>query len=304
MAENSKIQWTHNTFNMWRGCQRVSRGCRLCYAERQAGRNPAVLGRWGSRESGGSRVVAAEAQWREPARWNNECAACHTRERVFCASIADVFEDWTGPMVNSQGEPLRAQSWYPTLGVGGHDPLNMSHVRVRLGDVIRRTPHLDWLLLTKRVENVLPMMADHMFGVLGGGRIAIPPNVWIGGTVEDQPAAERRGPELVRIRQAGVRVVFMSCEPLLEGVKVGEYLHPTDGVNWVICGGESGARADVTAFDPFWGRMLRDQCDEAGVPFFMKQLGSAPVQLTVKGKGGEMGEFPDYLRVREFPSVA
>lgn len=302
--ENSKIQWTHNTMNPWRGCRRVSEGCRLCYAERMSHRNPAVLGEWGPEDTGGTRVVAAEAQWREPPRWNRECAACHTRERVFCASIADVFEDWGGPMIDSRGNRLNANQWYPSLGVGGHDRLTMSHVRVRLGDLIRRTPHLDWLLLTKRPQNVLAMMADHVFGVNADGGPAIPPNVWVGGTVENQRRADERGPELVKIRRAGVRVVFMSGEPLLEAIDVRQYLHAKTGVNWVIAGGESGAADDVKPFDPFWGRLLRDQCDEAGVAFFMKQLGSAPVQLTVRGKGGEMGEFPEYLRVRDFPRVA
>lgn len=305
MAENSKIQWTHNTFNPHRGCVRVSEGCRLCYAERSSGRNPAVLGVWGLESQGGTRVVAAETQWREPPKWNAECAACHTRSRVFCASIADVFEDWTGPMIDSQRRRIVAQRWYPSLGVGGHDPLTMDHIRVRLGDLIRRTPHLDWLLLTKRPENALAMMGDHMFGVTSQNKtVVIPPNVWIGATVENQRRAEERGPELVKIRQAGARVAFMSCEPLLGPVNIKAYLGEDTGVNWVICGGESGAKSDVVEFDPFWGRMLRDQCDEVGVPFFMKQLGSAPVQLTVKGKGGEMDEFPEYLRVRNVPALS
>lgn len=301
MAENSKIQWTTHTMNPWHGCARVSEGCRLCYAERQSRRNPAVLGEWGVN---GTRVVKAESGWHEPIKWNRVAQLAGRRDRVFCASIADVFEDWNGVMQNAQGSRLRANAWLPSLGRGAGDHLTMSHVRERLGDLIRRTPNLDWLLLTKRPANVLGMMADHMFGVNAGGSPVVPPNLWIGGTVENQKRADERGPELVKIRRAGVRVVFMSCEPLLEAVKIKEYLEKDAGVNWVICGGESGAADQVNPFDPFWGRMLRDQCDETGVAFFMKQLGSAPVQLTVKGKGGEMDEFPSYLRVRQFPAVA
>ena len=79
MAENSKIQWTTHTFNPWRGCTKVSEGCKFCYAETLSGRNPAVLGEWGPN---GTRVIAAEAQWREPVKWNRAVPAGE-RHRVF-----------------------------------------------------------------------------------------------------------------------------------------------------------------------------------------------------------------------------
>lgn len=90
MGENTKIQWCDHTFNPWRGCTQVSAGCAHCYAAAQAKRNPRVLGVWGTY---GTRVVASEAMWREPSLWDRRAREDGVRRRVFCASMADVFED-------------------------------------------------------------------------------------------------------------------------------------------------------------------------------------------------------------------
>lgn len=90
MGVNTKIEWTTHTFNPWRGCTRISEGCRFCYAETLSRRNPAVLGVWGDE---GTRVVASESMWRQPIKWDREAAAAGERRRVFCASLADAFED-------------------------------------------------------------------------------------------------------------------------------------------------------------------------------------------------------------------
>src|SRR5262249_10541241 len=117
--ENTRIAWTHHTLNPWRGCTKVSPGCTHCYAAELAKRNPAVLGRWGP---GGPRVIASEAQWRNPLKWDRKAKAAGKRPRVFCASLADIFE--ARPELESP--------------------------RARLFDLIAATPNLDWLLLTKR----------------------------------------------------------------------------------------------------------------------------------------------------------
>lgn len=93
MGEVTGISWTHSTFNPWRGCQKVSPGCTSCYAETLSKRNPALLGQWGPPASGGTRVIASPAMWREPLRWNAEAAKTGRQHRVFCSSLADVFED-------------------------------------------------------------------------------------------------------------------------------------------------------------------------------------------------------------------
>lgn len=114
MAENSKIQWTTHTFNHVRGCVEYAPGCDNCYAAAMSKRNPKTLGVWGSEKAGGTRIVASEEQWKNLKKWND---AAHElsidpvffnepRPRVFVASLADVFEDWQGPMLNAKEERL------------------------------------------------------------------------------------------------------------------------------------------------------------------------------------------------------
>lgn len=267
MAEVSKIQWTHATFNPWRGCTKVSEGCAHCYAETLSGRNPAVLGEWGP---DGTRVVAAASYWRGPATWNRDAQVAGERRRVFCASLADVFE-------GSETIP----SGYLQV---------IADARARLFRLIDQTPHLDWLLLTKRPENVRRLWPDAQRRL----------NVWLGATAENQKRFDQRCGPLTDARDL-VGVTFLSVEPMLEAMDIRAGFGP-GGIGWVICGGESGAGS--RPFDPHWARMLLDQCRDAGVPFFMKQTGANPVGLTVRKKGGELEDIPADLRVREFPEVA
>jgi protein gp37 len=135
--------------------------------------------------------------------------------------------------------------------------------RQRLWKLIADTPHLDWLLLTKRPQNVIKMVPRAWLENW-------PPNVWVGTTVEDQRYAKKRLQYLLRIPAA---VRFVSCEPLLGPINLAPHLGHGEGmVNWVIAGGESGAGCRPS--DPEWFRDLRDQCVAAGVPFFFKQWGN------------------------------
>src|SRR4051812_25249351 len=131
MGADSKIAWTHHTFNPWRGCTKVTPGCDHCYADAMSVRNPKVLGIWGA---DGARAMAAYSYWRHPVAWNKAAEAAGERHRVFCASLADVFE---------AADTMPAEA-LPAVRAA----------RVQLFEVIRTTPHLDWLLLTKRPENV------------------------------------------------------------------------------------------------------------------------------------------------------
>jgi protein gp37 len=267
MGQNSKIEWTHHTFNPWRGCTKVSEGCQHCYAETMSGRNPGTLGVWGPK---GTRVVAAENYWRQPAKWNAEAKAAGERRRVFCASLADVFE---------------GEESMPGASVDA-----VEEARARLWEVIEATPWLDWLLLTKRPRNVV-----HFTPYTPG---AWPYNVWIGTSVENQAAADERVPHLL---QVPARVRFLSCEPLLGPVDLGKWITPggepldwvpdgdappgdynpvlqqwetrpnDGGLHWVIVGGESGGHA--RPMHPQWARSLQQQCRDAGVPFLFKQWG-------------------------------
>ncbi len=300
MAENSNIAWTHHTFNPWRGCVKVSAGCKHCYAEQLVTKRQG-LPLWGLTAE---RRVAAESTWKEPLRWNRKAQEAGERHRVFCASLADVFED------------------RPDL----REP------RARLFRLIEATPHLDWLLLTKRPERMVDLAID--VGWVGRW----PSNVWAGTTVEDQEQAAARIPHLLRVP---ARVRFLSCEPLLEAVNLGSALGERcpecsgsgdiyDGnrgnffecevcegsgrykpgnrtINWVIVGGESHQdREKARIFDLDWARSIRGQCKAAGVPFFFKQAGSWPLEGFDRKwlrdpKGGDLQELPEDLRVQEFP---
>ena len=339
MGADSAIQWTHHTFNPWRGCTKVSPGCEHCYAETLSKRNPSTLGTWGP---GGTRVVAAESYWRQPLRWNRDGAGSRARRRVFCASLADVFEDWRGHVLDSEGNVLWRDPKGAVIRAGltpvgnpieqGYRTATLEDVRVRLFRLIEQTPHLDWLLLTKRPENMA------RFALPDWAR-GWPSNVWAMTTVENQAEAERRLPHLLAV-PASVR--GLSVEPLVGPVSLripfsrfaapGNTMHGADGlyvnalrgvpgdhpigrVHWVIVGGESGPGARPC--DVAWIRDVVRQCREAGVPVFVKQLGARPHArgATTAGgpagawrlrdaKGGSMVEWPEDLRVREFPAGA
>lgn len=228
MAKDSKIEWTHHTFNPWWGCARVSPACKHCYAEAWAKRVGSAV--WGK---GAPRRFFGETHWKEPLRWNREAANEGGRRRVFCASMADVFE-----------RRSELHQW-----------------RERLWDLIERTTSLDWLLLTKRPQNIRAMAP---------WKEQWPDNVWLGCTAENQTWANRRIPFLLRIP---ARVRFLSCEPLLGPLDLRSYLSadPTKSIHWVIAGGESGAHS--RPMNPEWVRILRNQCQDSNAAFHFKQWG-------------------------------
>lgn len=314
MAENSNIEWCDHTYNPWRGCARVSPGCLHCYAERMSVRNPKVLGSWGPQ---GSRVLASDSQWTSPIRWDRQHALWDywdRNQRVFCASLADVFEDWTGQMTDSRGSKLWLD--FPesaTQGVAkpfpadsqpqGAFPYQLDHARSRLWRLIRSTPHLNWILLTKRPENIARMMPQGSW-----------PNVWLGTSVESQEWVWRLDALQESAQKIHVPVLFCSAEPLIGPLDLTGVLGPT-GINWLIIGGESGARDKVRPMQLPWVRDLLNQCRQANIPPFVKQLGARyliPIgRLTSEmflephlkdRKGGSQAEWPQDLRVREFPS--
>lgn len=300
MAEHSSIQWTDNTFNPWRGCTRVSEGCRNCYAERQARRNPKVLGVWGPK---GTRVLASEGQWKEALRWNNIAEHDGQRPRVFCASIADIMEDWQGQMTDSQGRPLwqgtrcmeEQHGWY-IPETTGTEPYMLFHARERLWDWIAATPCLTWLLLTKRPENFGRFMPHGHW-----------PNVWLGTSVESQ--AEKWRIDALSEAPQKVAGRFLSCEPLLGPLDIWDAVK---GVQWVIVGGESGGAARPMRLA--WVYSLVEQAHDAKVSVFVKQLGRKPIlrgegssyfdQVAVidRSHGSEPQDWPEDLRIRDLPA--
>ena len=290
MAENTKIEWTDHTFNPWEGCQKVGLGCDHCYAET---RNARFAGgtaiNWGP---GAPRRRTSAATWAKPKAWNANADAFMAehgrRQRVFCASLADVFDNAVDPQ------------W-----------------RADLFSLIAQTPNLDWLLLTKRIGNVRGMLAELAHGSdpdLSLLDMMPLPNVWIGATIVNQDEADR---DILKLLAVPAAKRFLSMEPLLGPVDLtripicgsghhefdpiitanvlnrAEAYPPLPQVDWVIVGGESGPSA--RPMHPDWASSLRDQCDAAGVPFMMKQMGG------VRDKRGALEDLPEELRIREFP---
>lgn len=269
MGHSSNIEWTDHTWHPWEGCQKVGPGCDHCYAET---RNARFAGgtavNW---DPGAPRRRTSASNWELPKRWNAQAEAFMNqygrRQRVFCASLADVFDNAVDPQ------------W-----------------RADLFALIAATPNLDWLLLTKRIGNVAPMLAD----LAHGSDPDLPlldmmplPNVWLGATITSQAEADRDIPKLLALP---ARVRFLSMEPLLGSVDLGlqcenwtndivmdpetgarecckacDYTGINNNIDWVIVGGESGTGA--RPMHPDWARDLSDQCAAAGVPFLFKQWG-------------------------------
>ncbi len=253
MGEGSHISWTDNTFNYWIGCTKVSAGCDNCYAERE---QDLRYGRakWGK---GNARYLTSEANRRKPLQWEKQAIAEGRRIKVFTASLSDVFDEEV------------SDEW-----------------RDGLFEIIRQTPHLDWLVLTKRLAKMLRYVGSLPPGM-------IPENVWWGCSVEDQSTTNQRIIELLKLRKfVDDAPLWLSIEPLIGPVDLTELqtvnggrLHAlggtivfgeTDGscvrpIDWVVVGGESGPAA--RPMHPDWARSLRDQCVAAGVPFHFKQWG-------------------------------
>jgi protein gp37 len=284
VAENSAIEWTDHTFNPWEGCQKVGPGCDHCYAEtRNARFGGGTAPNWGP---GAPRRRTSSSNWRKPIAWQADAARFFAehgrRQRVFCASLADVFD-------NSVEDMWRAE----------------------LANLISDTPDLDWLLLTKRIGNASEMLQIAFDG-------DTPANVWLGATIVNQTEADRDIPKLLATPAA---VRFLSMEPLLGPVSLEEAWHGEDalsgecwgdcgwcakgypplhncasnlqseaawlkgrsGLDWVIVGGESGHNA--RPMHPDWARSLRDQCAAAGVPMLFKQWGEWAPSAANMGHG-------------------
>ena len=297
MSQNTKIEWATDTWNCVRGCSTVSEGCRRCYAMAVAARfsgpglayeGLAKRTQAGPRWTGEVRVVREHLF--DPLHWKRP-------RRIFVNSMSDLF----------------------------HEKLPF-HAIDDVFDVMIRCPQHVFMVLTKRAERMV-----EYFGSTGNRTeyLAKHPGIWMGVSVEDQKTADLRLPELAVV-PAGVR--FVSCEPLLGPVK-----SAWTGVSWMILGGESGPGARPCRVD--WIRSIAAQCRDAGIATFVKQLGAhvidrndagfdgcestswpegtetddwdldpsrqyqgAPARILLASrKGGDISEWPEDLRIREFP---
>jgi protein gp37 len=237
MAGYSKIEWTDSTFNPWVGCTKIERAgqkpsaCDFCYAEKWAKRSGQVA--WGNHP----RRRTTPSYWAAPLTWNKQAgnfqARFGRRQRVFCASLADVFDNQVAPL------------W-----------------RIDLFKLIGSCDQLDWLLLTKRPQNIRKMLPPDW----GNGYA----NVWLGTTAEDSQAYQQRAKHLLAL-PAVVR--FVSYEPALGPLGRLEIAGRTP--DWIIIGGESGVRSDLARpTDPKWAREAIAECDRKNVSPFLKQWGA------------------------------
>ena len=277
MAERTGIGWCDHTFNPWIGCTKISEGCARCYAEAQNKRYH-WADAWGP---AGTRRRTGAQTWKDVEKWNKEtwreCVKCGfrgkvgagyylcrcgsretkpTRQRVFVGSLMDVFED------------------RPELAEWRDDLL----------DLVERCANLDFLFLTKRPENAMPMTGERWW--------AWPRNVWMGTTVENQEQVKR----LIPLLKTPAPMHFISVGPMLEKIYLGLSPWPTGQKIWVICEGESGAGCRTMNVEDALD--LLAQCRLANAPFFMKQMGGHP------RKRHNLADLPEDLRVREFPDLS
>jgi protein gp37 len=300
MSQESKIEWTDATWNPVRGCTKISPGCAHCYAETLAERFRGVKGH--PYEQGFDLRLVPE-KLMEPLKWKKP-------RRVFVNSMSDLF----------------------------HDGVPDEYID-KVFAVMALCPQHTFQVLTKRAERMMDYCSQvhRISQVVANGYLPLnlpsPPfpgrewylplaNVLLGVSVEDQKRADERIPLLL---QTPAAVRFLSCEPLLGPLKINPlFIRPIEGtsqhgqrfIDWVIVGGESGSGARPFVMD--WGISIIKQCRAAGVAVFMKQVGSNPciregvsargITTSVWGpisnpKGGDPAEWPEDLRVREFPNV-
>lgn len=316
MGDKSAIEWTDATWNPVAGCARVSVGCDNCYAAREAATRLK-----GTKAHGGLAVLtpsgraAFNGQIRllpdrldQPLRWRKP-------RRVFVNSMSDLFhEDVPDEYIDRVFGAMALADWH-TFQVLTKRPARMAEWFRRTSSGAQRETcvHESWTRIPARSAGEVRRWPGWPL-----------PNVWLGTSVEGQAAAEERIPHLLNTPAA---VRFVSCEPLLEPVNLSLYLHDylqgwdteptvrTHRLDWVIVGGESGPGA--RPFDIGWARAIVTDCRAASVPVFVKQLGKQPVERTAKeyngarmarrlglrhSKGGDPSEWPEDLRIREFPT--
>lgn len=264
--DGTGISWADFTFNPWIGCQKVGPPCDNCYAEDLMGTEGSRLKRvvWGP---DGERLMTSPANWAKPLRWQKILSGAGVFLDVFSASLAD---------------------WADNKAPPG--------ARAQLALVIRRTPNLRWMLLTKRIGNVEGYLRE-MFPE------GVPPNVALGITVALQNEADRDIPRAIEVKKRlGIRALFLSMEPLLGPVSLkSEWLADID---LVIVGGESGKKA--RPMHPDWPLAIEAQCDRAGGRFHFKQWGEfrpwvpgdGDVEIVhVSREDGCWGTQPGYVHV-------
>jgi protein gp37 len=240
MALGSGIEWTESTWNPVTGCDKISPGCKYCYAERMAERLQAM----GQPNYKNGFELTLQPQMLElPLRWKKP-------QTIFVNSMSDLF----------------------------HKDVPIEYIR-RVFDVMQRASWHRFQVLTKRSERLAEL----------SGKLPWPDNVWMGVSVESEKYVGR----IDNLRATGAKTKFLSLEPLLGPLANLDLSR----IDWVIVGGESGPKA--RAMEPAWVIDIRNQCHQAGVPFFFKQWGGKNKKKAGRElEGRTWDEMPRrYLRV-------
>jgi protein gp37 len=241
MGYKSKIGWTDNTFNGWIGCKHVSPGCAHCYAE-------TLNNRMGWTEWGKTYYRTSEDLWKKPIAWNKK----YPGDTVFCQSMSDILD------------PDVPWEW-----------------RRDLWALIRETPDLHWLLLTKRPEEWMLLPAD------------MPSNVWFGVSIENQAYRHRLLGLLVAKDRLNIQHTFVSFEPLIGKVEYIEDYFKYGVPDWIIIGGESGPKCRPMKEE--WAEQIILEAKAYNIPIFVKQMGGHP------DKRENLEDLPEHLRKQQIP---
>lgn len=254
MATDSKIQWCDDTRNLWWGCTKKNAGCKNCYADALSNRYSKV-DLWGDNAK---RKLLKKAFTQFDVSENKAIKEGRIR-RVFVGSMMDIFED-SKPMIDHENQDILS-----TTGI----------IRKTFFEtIVPNMKHLDFLLLTKRPKNINNMIPDYW-------RDNPPKNVMFGASVANTKTMHEVARELHKVNGRK----FWSVEPLVEKIDLSEVLPLYDMPDWIIVGGESGPKK--RPFNADWARLIRDQCKELGIAFFMKQI-------------DKVQTIPDDLMIREF----
>lgn len=307
MSKETKIEWADSTVNFWSGCTKVSAGCKNCYAEVLSNRKLGNIGEWGK----GAARKRHQSAFNLALRLNRVpwvCDVCGAATGVKPWKCCDEAEGF--PTIHFHRRRVFSLSLGDWL-----DPEVPIEWLAEMLDTIRRCDNLDWLLVTKRpelfserVEYVIASISKisplHGWLLAWWNENQIPPHIMVLTSAENQQAADERIRALLAIPAARRG---LSCEPLLSEIK---FSWTFGHIDWVIVGGESGSCARPCNVE--WIRDIKNQCTLVRVPCFVKQLGTAAVKpdadhdfapFPSTKKGGDMAEWPEDLRVREFPKV-
>lgn len=274
MAENSKIEWTDHTLNLWWGCAKVHTGCKNCYAE-YLSETRYRNGVWG--EDAPRKYIKSALnnlhKFQENAAQQNKVV------RVFIGSMMDVFED-SKPLVYADGSDVPNDTMIHIMKT-----LQTEHLRYRLFKKIDegRFPNIEFLFLTKRPGNINDMIPSKW-------KVNPPSNVWFGASVSDQNTLVEIMDEFQKVQGR----LFLSVEPQVGRIDLSKWKNENnqgvhDHVAWIIVGGESGNKK--RPYNTDWGREIRDYCQKHDVDFFFKQV-------------DKVQEVPDDLMIRHFPYLS